>query len=89
MATSSKKKPAWQEVLDTLFEYSKKRINRRSGAMPITALVLVEFMDRDGKYMFVVIDDPKTPRWRKVGLLYQALDEFAIVPPDAEEEEEE
>lgn len=88
MTSKRIRKPAWQEVIDTLFEYSKKKINRRSGAMPITAVALVEFMDKDGKYIFVVIDDPKAPRWRKVGMLYQALDEFAIAPEPEEEEEE-
>lgn len=82
-----KRKTGYQEVLDALFEYSKKTINRRSGAMPITAISVVEFMDRNGNYWFTIIDDNKVPRWRKIGLLYHALDELSI--PDASEDEDE
>lgn len=85
-----KRKTSYQIVLDALFEYSKRSINRRSGAMPLSAISIVEFMDRNGKYWFAVIDDGTIPRWRKIGLLYHALDELALEPePNGEEEDDE
>lgn len=83
-----KSRNSYQLVLDALFEYSKKTINRRSGAMPITAISVVEFMDRNGNYWFTIIDDGKIPRWRKVGLLYHALDELALQGDVSEEDDE-
>ncbi len=73
-------------MLDALIEYSKRSINRRSGAMPISAISIVEFMDRNGKYWFAVIDDGTLPRWRKIGLLYHALDELSLEPEGEEDE---
>jgi hypothetical protein len=87
MATPKpKRKESYQLVLDALIEYSKRSINRRSGAMPISAISIVEFMDRNGKYWFAIIDDGSTPRWRKIGLLYHALDELSLEPEGEEDE---
>jgi len=37
----------------------------------------VEYLDSNGEYWFAVIDDGKSPKWKKIGMLYHALDEIS------------
>ena len=66
-----------EPLFDAFYEFSQSAIKSGEGAMPTAFVCGVEYLDSNGEYWFAVIDDGKSPKWKKIGMLYHALDEIS------------
>jgi hypothetical protein len=66
-----------EPLFDAFYKYSKLVIADGEGAMPTAFVCAVEYVDSNGEYWFAVVDDGKSPKWKKYGMLYHAIDEVA------------
>lgn len=64
-----------EPLFDAFYAYSKVVIGEGEGAMPTGFVCAVEYVDSNGDYWFAIVDDGKSPKWKKLGMLYHAIDE--------------